>query len=195
MAIDEQDEITLQEPRRELKEPFLLAWSRLSSAEQLSLMAIGMEHDPAWPLLDFEGYLSYLLRTQEKPKPGWVRSRSFWACRQDRIVGRISVRLELNDELRRWNGHIGYITMPWERGQGVATKMLATICAMDVVQGLFPVLLTCDEHNLASERVIVKNGGVYESTVYVAPGKARKKRFWIYGSSPQDMRHNEERQP
>jgi predicted acetyltransferase len=182
MATTENHRLILQEPCLTLKEAFLAALSRLSPSEQLSLMAIGMEHDSTWPFRDFEGYLSYLLHTQDNPKPGWVRSRSFWACRHNNIVGRITVRQELNDELRRINGHIGYITVPWERGQGVATEMLQTMCTMDIVKSIMPVLLTCDEDNVASERVIVKNGGVYESTIEAGHGRARKKRFWIRAS-------------
>ena len=43
--------------------------------------------------------------------------------------------------------------------------------------GLSRVLVTCSEDNPASENVIVKNGGVFDST-YEHDG-VRTKRYWI----------------
>jgi predicted acetyltransferase len=39
------------------------------------------------------------------------------------------------------------------------------------------VLLTCDEHNVASSRTIENNGGVLEDVRDTALG--RKRRYWI----------------
>lgn len=143
------------------------------------MMYLGPEHPSSWPLDDFPAFLDHLLYTQDHPKAGWVRGRVYWAVEHGDVVGRIGVRLELNDDLRRINGHIGYITVPWARGRGVASAMLHQVLLLPDVQNLMPVLLTCDDGNDASERVIVKNGGVFESFVDMADGQSRKKRFWI----------------
>ena len=40
-------------------------------------------------------------------------------------------------------------------------------------------MITCDEENLASERVITVNGGIYEKSIEV--DGCPVKRFWIEG--------------
>ena len=40
------------------------------------------------------------------------------------------------------------------------------------------LLLTCNADNLASEKTIIKNGGVFESTIDTGQGSP-KKRFWV----------------
>jgi predicted acetyltransferase len=41
------------------------------------------------------------------------------------------------------------------------------------------VLLTVDEGNIASEKIIIANGGVCESSSYVDKVKKVVKRYWI----------------
>lgn len=56
-------------------------------------------------------------------------------------------------------GHIGYSVVPWRRREGLATRALGTLLpeARDV--GLTKVELTANPENIASVRVIEKNGG------------------------------------
>ncbi|MEO0862431.1 MAG: GNAT family N-acetyltransferase [Pseudomonadota bacterium] len=56
-------------------------------------------------------------------------------------------------------GHIGYTVVPWRRREGLATFALGALLpeARDV--GLTAVDLTADPENIASVRVIEKNGG------------------------------------
>jgi len=57
-------------------------------------------------------------------------------------------------------GHIGYAVPPWKEGCGYATAALAAILADACKLGLTFVELTTDPENPASQRVIVKNGGI-----------------------------------
>jgi predicted acetyltransferase len=57
-------------------------------------------------------------------------------------------------------GHIGYAVVPWKRRRGYATRALALILPLAREQALPFVELTTDASNLASQRVIVRNGGV-----------------------------------
>lgn len=41
------------------------------------------------------------------------------------------------------------------------------------------VLCVCDEDNIASERVIIKNGGIFENRLYDEEEKVFVKRYWI----------------
>ncbi len=57
-------------------------------------------------------------------------------------------------------GHIGYAVVPGKRGQGVATRALGLLLPEARAVGLRHVELTTDPENVASQRVIIANGGV-----------------------------------
>jgi predicted acetyltransferase len=57
-------------------------------------------------------------------------------------------------------GHIGYSVAAWKRGRGYATEGLRSILPEAKERGLPYVELTTDPDNVASQRVILKNGGV-----------------------------------
>jgi len=56
-------------------------------------------------------------------------------------------------------GHIGYSVVPWKQGRGYATRGLALLLPEARAHGLSYVELTTDPDNLASQRVILANGG------------------------------------
>jgi predicted acetyltransferase len=57
-------------------------------------------------------------------------------------------------------GHIGYGVVPWKRGRGYATLALGLILPHARAEGLPYVEITTDPGNLASQRVVLANGGV-----------------------------------
>lgn len=57
-------------------------------------------------------------------------------------------------------GHVGYAVVPWKRNRGHATRALALMLRDAAAEGLPFVTLTTDPDNLASQRVIARNGGV-----------------------------------
>ena len=75
------------------------------------------------------------------------------------LVGRLSIRYALNDYLSRYGGHIGYCTVPTHRRRGYATRLLEAGVERLRARGTRPILLTCDEDNLASRTVIERVGG------------------------------------
>ena len=58
-------------------------------------------------------------------------------------------------------GHIGYQIFPWKRGQGLATKQLELMLGLTRNIELPYVELTTTLANVASQKVIRKNGGVF----------------------------------
>lgn len=58
-------------------------------------------------------------------------------------------------------GHIGYAVVEWKRGRGYATQALHDMLAIPRTEGLDSVELTTNVDNLASQRVILNNGGVF----------------------------------
>lgn len=57
-------------------------------------------------------------------------------------------------------GHIGYTVVPWKRGRGYAQRALALMLEHVREEGLAYVEITTDPDNLASQQVILANGGV-----------------------------------
>ena len=56
-------------------------------------------------------------------------------------------------------GHIGYAVVEWRRRRGYATQALRDILELPRREGLHRVELTTDVHNIASQQVILANGG------------------------------------
>jgi predicted acetyltransferase len=94
------------------------------------------------------------------------------------IVGRVSIRHELNAYLAERGGHIGYGIRPEFRGRGYATQIL--LGALQVVRslGVQDVLVTCGDGNVASSKLIEKCGGVLENIVEAQDGE-RVRRYWF----------------
>jgi predicted acetyltransferase len=57
-------------------------------------------------------------------------------------------------------GHIGYTVVPWKQRRGHATRALALMLPIARARGLRAVEITTDPDNLASQRVVLANGGV-----------------------------------
>ena len=111
---------------------------------------------------------------------GRVPSNVFIAVRvaDNRIVGVIDLRHHLgNPVLREWGGHFGYIVRPSERNKGYAKEMVRQNLIKCKELGLHKVMITCDRNNIASEKTVLANGGVFEKEVLV-DGEYTK-RFWV----------------
>lgn len=126
-----------------------------------------------------EDYAKVLNQLETTPPQGLVPDSVCWACAGPEVVGRISLRHELNDFLREVGGHIGYIVAPSARGRGVASEMLRQMLELPRARSIGRLLLTCDADNLASEMTILKNGGVLERTLAASPPRPAKKHYWI----------------
>ena len=124
-------------------------------------------------------WLAHLAEMKKGMTPS-VPSDSYIAVREgdNRVVGVIDLRHHIDHPiLGTWGGHIGYSVHPDERRKGYATRMLQLDLENARRLGLQRVMVTCDDGNIASEKTILKNGGVYERDVPV-DGRMVK-RFWI----------------
>ena len=92
---------------------------------------------------------------------GWLAATTLLAFRQsdDRLLGIINIRPELNDFLREFGGSIGFSVRPSERQHGYATAMLEHALDYSRNLGLDEVLLSCYTENDASRNTILKCGG------------------------------------
>jgi predicted acetyltransferase len=129
---------------------------------------------------DFGAFVAKKLADASARTDTQVPATHLWAVsEQGELVGRISIRHELNDALRVEGGHIGYDTVPSFRGRGVAREMLRQALPLARDLGLGEVLITCDDTNVASIRVIERNGGVLREKRALAANRPLKRYYWI----------------
>jgi len=67
---------------------------------------------------------------------------------------------------------------PSERRKGFATQLLALSLKKAKEIGIQKALVVCDETNIGSERTILNNGGVPDTSFVEEDGNVIK-RFWI----------------
>lgn len=126
--------------------------------------------------VEFAEYIAALKddADEESPRPeGYVPATTLWYIEGNEYLGRLAIRHRLTPALIEGGGHIGYDIRPSARRRGHATAMLRSGLLIASDLGINLILITCDEDNTASERVIRRNGGVYEDT------RIGKLRFWI----------------
>ena len=111
-------------------------------------------------------------------RAGMVPATFLVADVDGQIVGRTSIRHELNEFLVREGGHIGYGVVAEHRRRGYATAILRDSVIIARALGIDRVLVTCDEDNTGSATVIKRCGGVFESLVDSDSGPP-KRRYWI----------------
>jgi len=115
-------------------------------------------------------------------RPGYVRATTLWLIDNENFIGEVGIRHELTPALLQYGGHIGYEIRWSESQKGYGTKMLAMalqFCKEEM--GLGKVLITCDDDNIGSIKVIENNGGVLENKVinHIERDVVTIRRYWI----------------
>ncbi|CAA9401901.1 MAG: Acetyltransferase [uncultured Nocardioides sp.] len=111
---------------------------------------------------------------EDTPRPArHVPCTHLWWVDGQEYLGRLSIRHRLNEPLLHVGGHIGYDVRPSRRREGHATAMLQAALPWAHHLGIDPVLVTCDDDNTGSIRVIEAAGGELEDV------RGVKRRYWI----------------
>lgn len=117
----------------------------------------------------FEEALDRCLNMENKEyaeKCGKCQGRTFLLIREDddKIIGTINVRWNLNEAMLRFGGHIGYGIRPTERRKGY-NKINLYLGMLEAQKlGLEKVMLDCDVNNIASDKTLKALGGELERT-------------------------------
>jgi predicted acetyltransferase len=179
--------LRLSYPDPHLQESYVEALAELAAEGNAHYLDLVLEPEPGFPgvtytvetLADariFEEFCTYTaaLADPHTPRPaGWVEGTYLWMVDDDTVVGRISLRHRLSPWLLEVGGHIGYAVRPSARRRGHATEGLRLMLGVAAERGLTRVLVTCDDDNVGSRRVIEANGGALEDV------RGRKLRFWL----------------
>lgn len=167
----------------------------LRLADEASFRAAIAEMQQDAPPWDFalgwakeDSFETYVLKNEqwargENLPQGYVPAGFYVAVVGGEVVGRVSIRFQLNDFLAKVGGHIGYGVLPSQRRKGYATRMLALALPIARQQGVEHALITTDLDNVGSRKVIERCGGVFESIGDHPEYGAPKRRYWIATSA------------
>lgn len=112
----------------------------------------------------YENWLIYLSKVQNKDYAysiNFVPNRTFFLIREkdNKIVGMINIRLELNEKLKNSGGHIGYSIRPTERKKGYNKINLYLGLKKCFEYNIKDAWLDCVVSNLGSVKTIQALGG------------------------------------
>ncbi len=145
-------------PRPEY-EPSYGAYIRELGSEERYPFPLDFEHG------DFAALLSRLgdFADGRNLPAGFVPATTFWLVHGGELVGVSNLRHHLNDRIRLNGGHIGLGVRPSYRGRGLGNLLLALTIQEARKKGIAQVHIHCHKSNVASARMIARNGGVLDS--------------------------------
>ena len=97
----------------------------------------------------------------------------------NKIVDAIGIRWKQVPVLMAFGGLIGYSVRPSQRGKGYASEMLKLALDKFKNTNIENILITCKDFNIASKKVIEKNGGIFENTYSNDDDGYTYLRYWI----------------
>lgn len=139
-----------------------------------------------WESLGHKDFKQYIQLLSRFPKgeclpAGHVPCTILYAFNsENNLVGRSSIRHELNEHLLQEGGHIGYGVSTSYRKRGYATAILEKSLSYmkESLPHIEKALVTCDQGNIGSQKTIERNNGKLENILTGASG-VNKMRFWI----------------
>ena len=131
----------------------------------------------------FEEWFKFIKLCEKQetlPRKDYVPAVQYLLKRRsdNKILGFLQIRSALNEHLLRVGGQFGGAIRPSERNKNYSTEMIKLGLKKAKSFGLDKILITCKVGNFASEKSILKAGGVYEDTKHYE-GQEPFKRFWI----------------
>lgn len=121
-------------------------------------------------------------RDQSKLPSYFVPSYDYFAVDDDKFIGVIHIRIRLTENLIRYGGHIGYAINPkyWNMGYGKKLLKLGLDKSKSLIEEA-RVLITCDDDNIGSYKIIESNGGILENKLENEDcgEKFLTRRYWI----------------
>lgn len=133
-------------------------------------------------------YEDWLIRLRLLKSEDYAKSidkcpaETFFLIRKDddRIIGMIDIRYNLNESMLKFGGHIGYGIRPTERRKGYnkINLFLGLIKAKEDF-ALKRVMLSCSATNLGSDKTIKALGGILERREIYPSDNTLTNVYWI----------------
>ena len=164
---------TLAHPSEQYKDSFIQAVHEFQQEGRYEAYDVDVLSD------NFVSFVKTLLDKAVSPRPDRVPETVYWLVEEDEFLGRVSIRHELTGFLPDYGGHIGYEIRPTERRRGYGTLSLKLVLPKARELGLNRVLLTCDDTNIGSIKIIEANGGVHQDTRQLDYRPVPIRRYWI----------------
>ncbi len=128
---------------------------------------------------NFRHYVQGWVDRKANPRPGKVPESTFWLIANDTFIGRVAIRHLLNESLLQFGGNIGYEIRPTKCRLGYGKEILRLGLEKAREVDIRRALVTCDDDNIASAKIIEGNGGVLENIVMLAGRDISTRRYWI----------------
>jgi predicted acetyltransferase len=131
-----------------------------------------------------ENFLKYIERLSSEFKEGYgekekIHLEHLWFVDGKKYIGTVLLRHQLNEDLLQIGGNITYEIRPTERRKGYGYKMLELTLIEANKRGMNKVLITCDEDNIASKKIIEANRGIQDTAFFKEGMRVKKLRYWI----------------
>jgi predicted acetyltransferase len=110
-----------------------------------------------------------------------LSSTTFWLVDERKYLGIGIIRHRMTKAIEEFGGHIGYAVRRGERNKGYGKLQLKLLLREAFKLKINPALVTCDEKNRASARVIEVNGGkLWDKLPTVSNGEnIMLCRYWV----------------
>lgn len=137
-------------------------------------------------LMDYIDDCDFYFEFIDKVKNGFTKyipSQIFWILDDNQVIGIFDLRLQLNEKLMNKGGNLAYMVKPSYRGKRIVLSAYPLLC--DYINSHYDfdrLLLTCDEKNILSHRVILslfKNFGGEQLFSVKISDKETQIRYWI----------------
>ena len=112
------------------------------------------------PASEYTDWVEKIQRNSLVGDEQWGKSLLYLCFDNNKLIGLLSIRYELPENLTKIYGDIGYGVRPSERNKGYATMMLQYALSVCRNKGMTKVILGCYKDNIASAKTIQKNGGI-----------------------------------
>lgn len=142
------------------------------------------KHDMMFLNPDENDIIQYFKDSRDITKlpSNYVPSYDYFAVDDDEFIGIIHIRIRLTDSLLKYGGHIGYAINPkyWKMGYGKELLRLGIKEYKNLIEE-DKILVTCDEDNIGSYKIIEANGGILENIVENEDcgEKFLTRRYWV----------------
>lgn len=105
-------------------------------------------------------------KNKEKIPREYSTQTTYLVIEDNEIIGVLNARWDKVPVLMLFGGLIGYSIRPKYRGKGYANKMLKLGIDKFKEKGINEILISCKDFNIASKKVIEKNGGIFIREYY-----------------------------